>query len=120
MPLHHGTFKIVIYRIHIRQAALYIPRLVQGFPEGYTEDCWPVRPPGMQGHACRPCSRAEAEERERLRFALLGNAVTVKVARWLGERLLQLYEYVTTPHPAHPKIVISLLPAHSERGAIAK
>lgn len=68
------------------------PELAQGFPEGYSEDCWPVRLPGLQQHACRPSSRADAEERERLRFALLGNAVTVDVARWLGERLLRLYE----------------------------
>lgn len=71
--------------------------LVQGFPEGYTEDCWPVRLPGLQHHICRPCSRADAEERERLRLALLGNAVTVDVARWLGERLVRMYECATLP-----------------------
>lgn len=77
-----------------------LSRLTQGFPEAYTEDCWPVRLPGLQGHACRPCSRADVEERERLRFALLGNAVTVDVARWLGGRLMRLYECAAPPPPA--------------------
>ena len=68
-----------------------------GFPEGYTEDCWPLRAPGVQHHLQRPTCRNDADERGRLQLALLGNAVTVDVARWLGERLVRLYECVGLP-----------------------
>ena len=70
---------------------------MQGFPEGYTADCWPLRRANSQQPSVQPGGQAEAKaeaeaERERLRFAVLGNAVTVDVARWIGERLIDEYE----------------------------
>ncbi len=41
------------------------------------------------------------------RWALIGNAVTVPVAKWLGERLMQPYRYL---HPIHLQC---LAPVHS-------
>ncbi|KAL6760261.1 S-adenosyl-L-methionine-dependent methyltransferase [Haematococcus lacustris] len=64
---------------------------LQGLPEGHTEVCWPVKAPGLAGHRGRGPSDKDAEQHLRARFALIGNAVTVDVARWLGLRLQQPY-----------------------------
>eukprot|EP00879_Flechtneria_rotunda_P019186 GHRR01020144.1.p1 GENE.GHRR01020144.1~~GHRR01020144.1.p1 ORF type:complete len:309 (+),score=109.62 GHRR01020144.1:1026-1952(+) len=67
---------------------------LQGFPVGHTAAAWPLATPGIrqhrQGAAPREC---DAETQARARFALLGNAVTVQVARWIGERLADPYSY---------------------------
>ncbi|KAJ9522660.1 hypothetical protein QJQ45_019734, partial [Haematococcus lacustris] len=62
-----------------------------GLPEGHTEVCWPIKAPGLAGHRGRGPSDKDAEQHLRARFALIGNAVTVDVARWLGLRLQQPY-----------------------------
>ncbi|KAL6753940.1 S-adenosyl-L-methionine-dependent methyltransferase [Haematococcus lacustris] len=64
---------------------------LQGLPEGHTEVCWPIKAPGLAGHRGRGPSDKDAEQHLRARFALIGNAVTVDVARWLGLRLQQPY-----------------------------
>jgi len=66
---------------------------LQGFEEGYTECCWPLDAPGVAAPASglRPCSRSDQEERDHRRFVMLGNAVTVDVGRWVGERLMEPY-----------------------------
>jgi DNA (cytosine-5)-methyltransferase 1 len=55
---------------------------LQGFPENWTQP-------------------AEATDRASLRWSLVGNAVTVPVARWIGEQLIspQKYESVDTQKP---------------------
>ena len=56
-----------------------------------------MRLPGLYQQVPRSGSRTDADERQHLRFAMLGNAVTVDVARWLGERLNRLYECASRP-----------------------
>ncbi|KAF5830012.1 S-adenosyl-L-methionine-dependent methyltransferase [Dunaliella salina] len=63
---------------------------LQGFPEGWTEPCWPILGPSMNMHR-KPTREADSDARERARHALLGNAVSVPVAHWLGERLMDPY-----------------------------
>ncbi|KAK9835784.1 hypothetical protein WJX74_007899 [Apatococcus lobatus] len=61
---------------------------VQGLPEGWTEPCFPVHP-NTVGGAKPPLPRdTDAPRRDACRWALIGNAVTVPVAKWLGERLM--------------------------------
>jgi hypothetical protein len=52
----------------------------QGFPEAWTEAAWPVVEAGVQAHRrSTALKESDVESRERSRFALLGNAVTVQV-----------------------------------------
>ena len=78
----------------------HVPANVQGFEEGYTECCWPLDAPGVAAPASglRPCSRSDQEERDHRRFVMLGNAVTVDVGRWVGERLMEPYRRAPTSH----------------------
>ncbi|DBA96588.1 TPA: hypothetical protein ACH3X1_015451 [Trebouxia sp. C0004] len=66
---------------------------LQGLPEGHTEACYPVLRPGVDSHRAPPLKDSDADKREAERWALIGNAVTVPVAKWLGERLMQPYRY---------------------------
>lgn len=45
----------------------------QGLPEGHTEACFPVLPPGLGGHRGTPLRDVDADQREAKRFALIGN-----------------------------------------------
>ena len=64
---------------------------LQGFPQGYTLPCYPLVPPGIHSHRDPPPLLKDAPARDALRWHLLGNAVSVPVARWLGEQLARPY-----------------------------
>ena len=64
---------------------------LQGFPRGYTLPCYPLVPPGLNAHRDPPPLLKDAKARDSLRWQLLGNAVSVPVARWLGEQLARPY-----------------------------
>jgi len=51
----------------------------QGFPEGYTEACYPIASSSISGHRRASVRESDTEARERARFAVLGNAVSVEV-----------------------------------------
>lgn len=59
---------------------------LQGLPEGYTSPCWPIQQPGLGGHRLPRAKDIDADKALAKRWDLLGNAVTVPVAEWLGER----------------------------------
>ncbi|KAI7841433.1 hypothetical protein COHA_004828 [Chlorella ohadii] len=68
--------------------------MLRGLPEGHTRPCWPIQTPGVGAHRARPPrTEADAEAAASKRWDLLGNAVTTPVARWLGERLANPYQY---------------------------
>jgi len=52
---------------------------LQGFPEGFTEPCFPIQQLGLNSHKNRQVKETEIDAWESKRYALLGNAVTVKV-----------------------------------------
>lgn len=61
---------------------------IQGFPEGYTEHCWPLeenllRNATQRNHGNRKPAEKTKKEHDRRRHALLGNAVTVEVRQSL-------------------------------------
>ena len=64
---------------------------LQGFPRGYTLPCYPLVPPGLNAHRDPPPLLKDAKARDSLRWQLLGNAVSVPVAQWLGEQLARPY-----------------------------
>lgn len=64
---------------------------LQGFPEGWTRACYPVTGEGISAHKRVPSKEMDLETHSSRRWQLLGNAVTVRVARWLGERLMHPY-----------------------------
>jgi hypothetical protein len=67
---------------------------LQGLPPGWTAPCYPVAKPGIGSHRVagrgRPSDEGDAHGH---RWALLGNAVSAPVARWLGERLATPYAF---------------------------
>ena len=65
---------------------------LQGLPTGWTAPCYPITVPGVNPpRNIRLVNGAEAEYQGARRWDLLGNAVTVPVSRWLGERLASPY-----------------------------
>lgn len=66
---------------------------LQGFPEGWTKPCFPVTAEGLSSHKRVPYKEMDLETHSSRRWQLLGNAVTVHVARWLGERLMHPYRH---------------------------
>jgi site-specific DNA-cytosine methylase len=66
---------------------------LQGLPSGHTKPCWPIVGPGVQQHRSKQIKDADKDSIARARFALIGNAVTVSVARWIGIRLADPYAH---------------------------
>ena len=60
---------------------------LNGFPVGWTESCYPLMIPG------RPWMKAVDSHRSYIkRIELLGRAVAIPQARWIGRRLMSPYE----------------------------
>ena len=60
---------------------------LNGFPVGWTESCYPLMIPG------RPWMKAVDSHRSCIkRIELLGRAVAIPQARWIGQRLMSPYE----------------------------
>ncbi|CAL8466241.1 g5777 [Coccomyxa elongata] len=72
---------------------------LQGLDEGHTLPCYPIRGPGVCLHGAPSLKDTDVERRESYRWSLLGNAVSVPVAAWLGERLANphTHKYVLGP-----------------------
>eukprot|EP00798_Chlamydomonas_sp_ICE-L_P008364 gene8364-2607_t len=85
----------------IQQPGIHQHR-AKGMPIGHTVACWPIQQPGIHQHRAK-VKDADAGARERERFGLLGNAVTVQVSKWLGDRLMD-------PHRA--EVVKDVLDMH--------
>lgn len=66
---------------------------MQGLPEGWTRSCFPVSSEGIGSHKRNSWKENDIDTHTSRRWQLLGNAVTVQVARWLGERLMNPYAY---------------------------
>ena len=66
---------------------------MQGLPEGWTRNVYPLTGEGVHGHRRQHGREGDLETHNSKRWQLLGNAVTVDVARWLGERLMHPYAY---------------------------
>jgi site-specific DNA-cytosine methylase len=66
---------------------------LQGLPEGWTRKCFPVTGEGVSGHRRMHAKEADIDAHTSRRWQLIGNAVTVDVARWLGERLMNPYSH---------------------------
>ncbi|KAK9845815.1 hypothetical protein WJX81_003168 [Elliptochloris bilobata] len=69
---------------------------LQGLPEGHTRPCWPVRVEGVKAH-CGRLQDSDVKELEAKRWALVGNAVSVPVAAWLGERFMEPHRHKYYP-----------------------
>lgn len=59
---------------------------LQGFPEGYTANCWPLeedllKNATQRNHGSRKSTDKTKKEHDRRRHALLGNAVTVQAGQ---------------------------------------
>ncbi|BDA51428.1 probable BsuMI modification methylase subunit YdiP at N-terminal half [Coccomyxa sp. Obi] len=72
---------------------------LQGLEEGHTLPCYPIRGPGVCLHGAPSLKDTDVDRRESYRWSLLGNAVSVPVAAWLGERLASphTHKYVLGP-----------------------
>jgi hypothetical protein len=66
---------------------------LQGLPEGWTRSCFPITPEGISSHKRIPHKEGDLESHNSRRWQLLGNAVTVHIGRWLGERLNNPYAF---------------------------
>jgi site-specific DNA-cytosine methylase len=66
---------------------------IQGLPEGWTKGVYPVTGEGVHGHRRQWGRETDVDAQSSKRWQLLGNAVTVDVGRWLGERLMNPYSY---------------------------
>ena len=77
-----GDGKGHAFRLEIEDA-----ERLNGFPVGWTESCFPLKRPG------RPWMRAvDSHPSYVKRMELLGRAVSVPQARWIGQRLMSPYE----------------------------
>ena len=77
-----GSGKGNAFGLHIEDA-----ERMSGFPVGWTEPCTPLKIPGHAG-LCSLTTAAHVNKR----FELLGLAVSIPQARWIGERLRRPYE----------------------------
>ncbi|BDA42016.1 probable BsuMI modification methylase subunit YdiP at N-terminal half [Coccomyxa sp. Obi] len=80
---------------------------LQGFEEGHTLPCFPIHGPGSCLHGAPSLKDSDVERRESHRWALLGNAVSVPVAAWLGERLAEPHRSKYYPGPKDRNLIIS-------------
>jgi len=77
-----GDGKGSAFRLEIEDA-----ERLNGFPVGWTENCFPLERPG------RPWMRVlDSHSSYVKRMELLGRAVSVPQARWIGQRLMSPYE----------------------------
>mmetsp|Transcript_8743 Transcript_8743/g.26158 ORF Transcript_8743/g.26158 Transcript_8743/m.26158 type:complete len:819 (+) Transcript_8743:109-2565(+) len=61
---------------------------LQGFEGGWTEKCYPIQGSAIEANRRHTASRdLDDSVCKRARYGLIGNAVSVPVARWIGERL---------------------------------
>ena len=77
-----GNGKGRAFGLHIEDA-----ERMNGFPVGWTEPCAPLEIPGFTGS-----HSLTTEAHLNKRFELLGLAVSIPQARWIGERLKRPYE----------------------------
>ena len=66
---------------------------LQGFNPGFSEPCYPLRPPGIHAHREPVLGPKDEDARASMRWALLSNAVSVPVARWLGDLLMYPHRF---------------------------
>lgn len=68
---------------------------LQGFPPGWTAPCYPLQNPYLSAASTRKTpENVYRSNAERDRWALIGNAVSVPVAEWIGVNLMNAYETV--------------------------
>eukprot|EP00884_Botryococcus_braunii_P018914 jgi/Botrbrau1/5706/Bobra.0071s0038.1 len=92
---------------------------LQGFPEGYTAECYPVVPMGVSASRVQPLQDTHLKHGQADRWALLGNAVSVPLARFLGDCLAapHRHKYISGPADAPlPRLSRSPEPLDSPAG----
>lgn len=95
---------------------------LQGFPEGYTDCCYPIAAPGAPIHralnAADKSGSGQKTRRDSERWKLLGNAVTVQVAEWLGRQLIEPYRHKYIPSCDDKRFDLILSDSTGETGFV--